>query len=124
MRLEIELPAQARRGTTVPITLRLVNPTAEPVEVVLQGRPTAFDVVVTHDPGEVVWRRLEGEVISAILQLRTVQPGDSLVFEAVWDQRTLAGTPAAPGEYLVTGEIPSDPPSRFRSAPKLLRILP
>jgi hypothetical protein len=123
VQLTLEIPATVRTGEPVPITLRLVNASDSAVEVVLHGRPAAFDVVVSG-PTHVVWRRLEGAVIASILQLRLVEPGDTLRFETTWDQRTHAGRPVAPGEYTVTAEIPTDPPAVFRAAPARLRILP
>jgi hypothetical protein len=121
MRLTLEVPATVRVGQPVPVTLRLVNASDRPVEVVLQGRPTAFDVIVSDHSG-VVWRRLEGEVVSAILQLRQLGPRDTVAFETVWDQRTGSGAPVPPGEYTIRGELPSDPPTVLRSPSSTLRI--
>jgi hypothetical protein len=124
MRVELTVPAEVRRGDTVPIVLRLVNPADTAAEIVLQGRPVAFDVTVTRTGGEVIWRRLAGEVVTSILQLRRLAPGERLEFEAAWDQRGDAGAPVPPGEYLVTGTLPSDPPTELRTEPVPLRILP
>jgi hypothetical protein len=123
VQLSLQIPATVRTGEPVPIELRLVNASDTAVEVVLHGRPAAFDVVVAGAKG-VVWRRLEGAVIASILQLRLVEPGDTLLFETTWDQRTRAGRPVPPGEYTVSAEIPTDPPAVFRSVPARLRILP
>ena len=123
MRLTLEVPDTVRLGEPVPIRLKLVNPSNHPVDVVLQGRPTAFDVIVSGSTGP-VWRRLEREVVAAILQLRRLGPSDSLVLDTEWDQRDRSGVPVSPGEYTVTGELPSDPPAAFRSPPARLRIVP
>lgn len=124
MRIEITVPAEVRRGDSVPIALRLVNDADTAVDLALQGRPVAFDVTVTRPDGEQVWRRLAGETVTAILQLRKVAAGGQLDFHAAWDQRSAGGSPVPAGEYLVTGTIPSDPPTVFRSGPAKLRILP
>jgi hypothetical protein len=123
MRLTLEVPDTVRLGEPVPIRLKLVNPSDRAADVALQGRPTAFDVIVSGPTG-MVWRRLEREVVAAILQLRRLGPKDSLVLESEWDQRDRSGVPVPPGEYTVTGELPSDPPGVFRSPPATLRIVP
>jgi len=101
-----------------------VNDGSVPVDVPLQGRPVAFDVSVTRPDESLVWRRLEGEVVTAILQLRSVPAGDTLVFQANWDQRDAADLPVPPGEYLVTASVPSDPPKAFEAGPVKPRIRP
>ncbi len=124
MRVEITVPAKVRRGDAVPIMLRLVNDADTAVDVVLQGRPIAFDVAVTRTDGEPVWHRLAGETVTAILQLRTLPAGESLVFRTTWDQRSHSGAPVPAQEYEVQGAVLSDPPTVFRSGPAKLTILP
>ena len=124
MQLEIDLPSEVPRGRPVPIDLRLINPGRESREVVLQGRPTAFDITVTRLDGTPVWRRLDREVVAAILQLRTFAARETLGFHAVWNQRDSGGTLVPPGDYLVRGGIPSDPPAVFQSAAVPLRVVP
>lgn len=116
------LPREAARGVPVRIHLRLVNPSDQPANLALQGRPAAFDIVVTDRKGGPVWRRLEGEVVVAVLQLRSLGPGEAVEFEAMWDQRDQAGVPVPAGEYLVTGQVPSDPPRFYTTAPAKLLI--
>lgn len=87
------------------VTLRAENVSGESLDLYLQGRTIAFDVVVTDADGSVVWRRLEGEVIPAILRIETLEPGATLELEAHWDQRSNIGQPVAPGRYTVHGEF-------------------
>lgn len=101
--LELVLPRSIKAGRLVPIRLRVQNRTREPVDLYLRGRTPTFDVVVARKGGEVVWRRLENEIVPAILQLRTLGPAERLELEAVWDQRTSSGRPAEPGEYTARG---------------------
>jgi hypothetical protein len=124
MRVEITVPAEVRRGDSVPIVLRLVNDADTAADVALQGRPVAFDVTVSHPDGVPVWRRLAGETVTAILQLRTVPAHASLEFRTTWDQRDDRGASVPAGQYEVKGTIPSDPPTEFRSGPAKLKILP
>ena len=124
MTLRLVMPASVRAGKGVPITLRLTNADRRAADVYLQGRPAAFDIVVTRPDGTPVWRRLEGAVIPAVLQVRSLAPGAVLEFHDTWLQRTNLGAAVGPGDYLVTGVLPTDPPAELRTRPARLRILP
>ena len=122
--LDIIAPATVRVGQPVPITLRLTNSSQKPATIYLQGRPTAFDVTVTRPDGTPVWRRLDGVVVSAILQVRELKPGEVIELSEAWAQLNSSGQPVPPGDYLVTGVLPTDPPAELRTVPVPLRILP
>ena len=122
--LEILLPGRVHIGEKVPITVRLTNTAGVPVDVHLQGRPVAFDVIISRPDSSLVWRRLEGNFVSAVLQLRTLAPGERLEFEETWSQRSNSGEPVEPGEYFVTGVVPTDPPAKLQTAAVPLRIEP
>lgn len=124
MRLEIVLPDSVRVRESVPVTLRLTNTGREPLTVYLQGRPIAFDLTVRNLDGTIVWRRLEGEVVPAILAVRQLEPGASLEFEEVWRQVSNAGEAVPPGDYRVTGALPTDAPEPLQTSPVVLRIVP
>ena len=124
MTLEIVLADTVRSGEAVPITLRLTNTDRKPATAYLQGRPAAFDIVITRRDGTPVWRRLEGAVVPAVLQVRSLAPGAVLEFHDSWPQRTNLGAAVGPGDYLVTGVLPTDPPAELRTRPASLRILP
>jgi hypothetical protein len=124
MTLQIVLPPTVRVSEPVPITLRLTNTGRKSVTAYLQGRPVAFDVIVSRHNGTVVWRRLEGAVVSAVLQVRTLAPGEALEFSDSWSQQSNLGKSVGPGEYLVTGVLPTDPPAELRTQSVPLRILP
>ena len=108
----------------VPVTLRLTNTGREPLTVYLQGRPIAFDLTVRRLDGTIVWRRLEGEVVSAILAVRRLEPGASLEFEEVWRQVSNTGDAVPPGDYRITGSLSTDAPEPLQTSPALLRIVP
>jgi hypothetical protein len=124
MTLEVMLPGVVHAGDIVPITLRVTNTGGETATLYSQGRPTAFDITVTRAGGGLVWHRLNRAVISAVLQVRELRPGESLEFTDSWDQRDDGGRPVPAGEYQVTGVLPTDPPAELRSKPARLRILP
>jgi hypothetical protein len=124
MRFEIVLPDSVRLGEPVPVSLRLTNTGREQLTVYLQGRPIAFDVTVRRLDGTIVWRRLEGEVVSAILAVRQLEPSASLEFEEVWPQVSNTGEAVPPGDYRITGALPTDAPEPLQTSPALLRIVP
>jgi hypothetical protein len=122
-RLEIEVPPRVVEGDSVRIVLRATNVAGGPLELYLMGRSVTFDVTVARADGGAVWRRLEGQTVPAILQVRFLAPAESLEVEHVWDQRTNAGEPVAPGTYTVMGSIHTDSqPLKTPTAP--LRIMP
>lgn len=124
LHLEIEVPPEVRAGAPVPITLRARNAGAAPLELYLQGRTVAFDITVARANGAAVWRRLEGQTIPAILQVRVLTPGESLELHDQWDQRASTGEPVGPGSYTVEGALLTDSPQPLKTPAALLRILP
>ena len=106
--LELVVPAEVRVGHAFDITMRVRNLSARPRDLALQGRTPTLDVIVSRPNGDTVWQRLRDEVVPAVLALRTLGPGEVLTVEARWDQRTLDGTPAPPGEYLARGLLLTD----------------
>jgi hypothetical protein len=124
MTLHVSVPPRVRAGEPVPVTLSVTNHGTTPLTLYLKGRPIAFDIVVRRKGGEIVWRRLRGATIAMVLRVETVSPGGSLRFEEVWPQRTQAGASVEPGDYTVTGELPTDGPEPIRSAAAPLRIEP
>jgi Intracellular proteinase inhibitor len=123
LRLELEVPGEVPVGSPVPIVLRLVNEGAA-VDVMLQGRPVAFDILVTRPDGTEVWRRLAGATIPMILQVKPMAPGEIVEWRDRWDQRSSSGGPAGADEYRVVAVLPTDPPGELRSAPRTLRLTP
>jgi hypothetical protein len=122
--VSLEAPSEVTVGAPVPMTLRVTNPTSRPLTLYLRGRPVAFDLVVAQTDGTIVWHRLAGAVITMVLQVRTLAPGETLEFKDTWKQTTKAGRRVPPGDYVVTGELPTDGPRPFVTASVALRILP
>jgi hypothetical protein len=101
--LEIKLiaPATARAGDAVPIAIEVRNVTMRTLELSLAGRQIAFDIVVSRE-NEIVWQRLAGQTVPAILQLKTLPSGESFELHDVWKVN------AGPGNYSVVGSIITD----------------
>ncbi len=118
--IALDAPATLPGSHTATITIRLTNPTDRTLELALRGREIVFDLIVSREDGVVVWRRLEGEVVPAILRLEQLAPGAQLSLEATWDGRDQRGRPLPPGNYLLRGEVLTDgaplvtPEQRFR----------
>lgn len=102
------------------ISLTIENDTARTIDLYLRGRSPTFDVIVTRADGEIVWHRLETEIIPAIVSLRTLASAERLELGAVWDQQTNRGSAAQVGEYtargilLLEGESEETKPVSFR----------
>ena len=103
------VPSRARVGRRAPFTLRLRNLSRQPVEAHFLGRQIVFDIVVEHAHGGVVWRRLSHGVGPSILQVRTLEPGESLEWHDAW-------VPGAAGQYRAQGILPSDAAEPLRTA--------
>lgn len=117
LRLQLVVPPEVRAGTTVPIVLRVENRTAKPIDLYLRGRTITFDVVVAGADGAVVWRRLEGEIIPAVVQLRVLAQGEVLELRTQWKQRTGDGAQVPAGRYTLHGLLLTDAPAPLESAP-------
>ena len=85
------------------ISLTVENDTPRTIDLYLRGRTPTFDVVVTRVDGEIVWQRLENDIIPAIVSLRTLASAERLELTTVWDQRTGRGSAAEIGEYTARG---------------------
>lgn len=85
----------------------------------LRGRTSTFDVEVVDARGELVWRRLENEIIPAIVHVRMLPAGEHFELSATWNQRTHDSRPVARGEYIARGFLLTEdasqvtPPASF-----------
>lgn len=87
----------------MPLSVVLVNVGRAPAAVTLAGAPN-FDVTVTRPDGAVVWNRLPADVrFQDEAWLRTLRPGDTVVFRDNWRQRDTLGGRVPPGRYCVHG---------------------
>jgi hypothetical protein len=117
---DLQVPVEVRARTPVRATLRVENRASRSFDLYLRGTMLTVDVEVRDVAGEVVWRRLEGEIIPAIVHLRTLASGERIAAEVVWDQRTKGGRRVPPGAYtargflLREGEPLATPPRSFR----------
>jgi hypothetical protein len=92
------------------------------VTLQLLGRTPSADFRISDPRGRLVWSRLRGQTLLGALRLFPLDAGRSLSFREVWNQRTDAGGPVAPGEYLIRGVLLTDDPDGLASPPARLLI--
>ena len=121
LRLDLEVPVEARVGSVVPIALRVRNVGNQAIDLYLRGRTIAFDVIVRRESGEVVWRRLENAIIPAILRIETLPPHGVLELRADWSLATTTGATVTPGTYAVQGVLLTED-AELRTVPVSLHV--
>lgn len=122
--LSLSAPARVGPGEPVPVAVRVSNTNTDPLELYLRGRRPTLDIVVRDSAGGIVWRRLHGEVIPAIVHVMVLQPGASFELRGEWDQATVAGTPVSPGVYQVRGELLIDRVDPLETSPVSVEVTP
>jgi hypothetical protein len=121
--LALVVPEEVRPLEPVPIRLRVVNRTERSLELYLRGRTIAFDLMIAGPDDVLVWNRLYGEIVPAILRLEVLAAGATLELEHTWDQRSNTGAVVAPGTYTVCAELLTEG-EPLRPQPASIRILP
>jgi hypothetical protein len=122
--IDLSVPGDVRRGEAVPIKVRIVNRSAESVEVYLRGRTITVDVVVTAEGGQQIWSSIGDDVVPGIIQFRRFAPREAIDTTLTWHQMTSEGTPAPSGDYLVQALLLTDEPEPLRSSAVRLRVTP
>jgi intracellular proteinase inhibitor BsuPI len=99
-------------GEQVTMTFTVLNEGGSPVELTF-GDSCRADLSVASG-GVVVWNALAGAFCLQQVTTSSLSPGQSLVFQEVWDQSRNTGGRVGPGTYSVFGtlrasEQPSSP---------------
>ncbi|HMI55002.1 MAG TPA: BsuPI-related putative proteinase inhibitor [Gemmatimonadaceae bacterium] len=123
LRISLTAPESVPLGSKVPIVIRLENAGETALELYLRGRTIAYDILIEDATGEVVWRRLEGEIIPGIIQIKVLDSGEVLELSHDWDQRTNRGDLVEPGSYTVRGSVLTDSPEPMVSPTKPLLVV-
>ena len=120
--LELDAPPRVSPGTSAALVLRLRNTGPQPATLYLRGTSIAFDFIVSDPVNHVVWQRLHGAVVPAIVRAIEIGPGERLEFRETWPLRTNAGSWVAPGKYAVVGLLLRDEPEPLRTQPRRLEV--
>ncbi len=91
-----------RRGEPVNITLFKVNVSGAPITL-FYTTTQRFEFEAVRADGTVVWRWSAGRVFAPVTATVTLQPGQSQVFRATWDQRNLRGVLVVPQTITIRG---------------------
>ena len=62
-----------------------------------------YEFVVEDEGDQEVWRWSLGQTFAQALGEETIEPGESVTYTEVWDQRDQAGQPVPPGRYQIFG---------------------
>ena len=108
----------------MPLVFTVTNIGRVSVTLSLMGREPTADFRITDRRGRMIWSRLRGQTMLGSLRLFPLDPGKSLAFREVWNQRTDDGRALTSGEYAVRGVLMTDDPNGLASAPVRLRISP
>jgi hypothetical protein len=106
----------------VPLVFTVTNAGKVSVTLQLLGRAPSADFRIADSRGRLVWSSLRGQTMLGALRLFPLDAGKSLSFRELWNQRTDAGRPAAPGEYLIRGVLLTDTPEGLASPPARLLV--
>ena len=95
--------ASVAAGEPVTLTFTVTNLGRSPAELSF-GSSCMADLSVVSG-GTVVWNSLSQYLCLTAVTSRTLAPGESLVFEEIWNQTTNDGARVSPGSYRVFGKL-------------------
>ena len=107
-RVTLDIETRRRRDDPLRFIIRIVNDNDFPVDLYLGGRDITYDVIVSRRNGPVVWQRLEGQIIPAILRIETIGPLESIELVDEWNLRDNAGRHVGTGSYTMKAVILTD----------------
>jgi hypothetical protein len=122
LHISLDVPEVVPADKPVPIVIRLKNDSGQPVDLYLRGRTIAFDIFINRADGQLAWQRLKDEVVPAIVQLKTLRPGEVLELKHEWDQRGNKGEPVTPGAYVIRGAVLTDSATALQTGSASLLI--
>jgi len=96
-----------RPGLPVSLSFVITNKTNKPV---VYNFPTGqkFDITANDAKGALVWTWSKGQTFTQSISRLSIPAGARVVFQAVWNGRTAAGQPAAPGDYTLSARMTSN----------------
>ena len=85
-------------GERATFTLVARNAGTTPVSLTFSSAQR-FDLVILEASGREIWRWSQGKVFAQVMGTQTLAPGETISFDAQWDQRDAAGKAVPPGNY-------------------------
>jgi len=87
------------QGEPVPLTITVA---ASETVTLYYRTAQRYDIAVTNEGGEEVWRWSKDRAFGEVLGEETLDENESLTFNDSWDQRDNDGQPVPTGNYTVT----------------------
>lgn len=106
-------------GEKVKMSVKLTNP-GKDVMATYFPSGKKFDFIVMDNKKKEVWRWSKGKMFIMAIQPFRLEPGKSIAYSYVWDQKDDSGVSVRPGRYYITGEISIA--ERIRSQEKAITI--
>ena len=96
-----------RPGQPLALSFVVTNKTNKPV---VYNFPTGqkFDITANDAKGALVWTWSKGQAFTQSISRLSIPAGARVVFPAVWNGRTSAGQPVAPGDYTLQARMTSN----------------
>src|SRR3989449_2820851 len=92
-------------GQVVEVSLTATNTGGAPVSVTFTSGQR-FDLVIRRPRGDAVWRGSHDQAFIQVIQIVTLQPGESLSFKIPCDQTDYHGLRVDPGPYEAVAGFP------------------
>jgi hypothetical protein len=120
-RITLTVPESAAVGDSIEITAAVENVSDRAITLYLRGREPTFDIQVTNDTGRIVWRRLQDEIIPAVLRVATLDPGARITSTFTWNLRAQNGDALRADTYQISAHLLLET-GRSSSAPIVFRV--
>ncbi len=88
------------RGRGIPLRVVVRNTSNRTLQIPMGGQQFDFRI---YRNGELVWNWAHEKAFIQILQQRTLEPDEEIIYTALWNMRNNAGQPVQPGRYVVRG---------------------
>lgn len=103
-----------RLGEPIKVMLSITNVSSEPIGLKFQ-KNLEFDLTVRKEVDllfaqvpKTVWKLSENQKIYPEAHTSVIEPGKTLDFKGVWDQKDREGKPVNPGNYQIIGNLMAD----------------
>jgi hypothetical protein len=103
-----------RLGEPIKVDLTITNVSASPIPLKFQ-KNLEFELTVRKEVDllfaqvpKTIWKLSENQMVYADAHDSIIDPGKTLEFHGVWDQKDREGKPVKPGNYQIIGNLMAD----------------